>query len=166
MAKTSQDMWSDRFLCLALFYSTFSKDPSTKVGCVLTDSLNRPIGFGTNGFSRTYTRDEERFDDRAEKYKRVLHAEENAIYNATKDTMGSIAYLTHPPCLHCVHVLAQNGIYKVVAIKPNEDFGSRWNLKETRDEIMNVGMTFDLIKSFSSDTIIQALDQYQKSVIG
>jgi dCMP deaminase len=164
--KTSQNTWSERFLCFALFYATFSKDPSTKVGCVITDGQNRPIGFGTNGFSRTYRFDEDTFNDRPEKYKRVLHAEENAIFNASKSVDGCIAYVTHPPCLHCSHVLAQNGIFKVVAIKPNENFSERWDYLETKAEMMDVGMEFVLIEKPSSDTIIQALNQWQKTVIG
>jgi dCMP deaminase len=164
--KTSSDTWRDRFLCFALFYSTFSKDTSTKVGCVITDSLNRPIGFGTNGFARTYQHDEATFEDRVEKYKRVLHAEENAIYNATKEVRGGTAYISHPPCLHCSHILAQNGISKVVSIKPTGEFADRWCIKETTFELDALGVEFEVVERPSSDSIVKALDQWQKTVIG
>jgi dCMP deaminase len=164
--KTSSDTWRNRFLCLALFYSTFSKDPSTKVGCVITDTLNRPMGFGTNGFSREYKHDDATFLDRQEKYKRVLHAEENAIYNATKDVRGCIAYITHPPCLHCCHVLSQNGIYKVVTIKPSGDFSDRWCIEETKKELDDLDIELELVFSPFNDSIRQSLNQWQKIVIG
>lgn len=164
--KTPETVWRDKFLCMALFYSTFSKDPSTKVGCVITDTLNKPVGFGTNGFSRMYHDSEHVFNDRSEKYKRVLHAEENAIFNATGSTLGTIAYLTHPPCLHCCHVLSQNGIFKVVAIKPTGEFSERWNLEETANELKELDMVFESVEEPSSDSIIQTLDQWQRIVKG
>lgn len=164
--KTPKKIWIDRFLCFALFYSTFSKDPSTKVGCVIVDNMNRPIGFGTNGLSRTASDSEEIFNNREEKYKRVLHAEENAIYNATEKPIGYTAYVTHPPCLHCTHVLAQNGIGRVIAIKPTGEFAQRWNLDETKDEMKDVGVDFIAVEKPSSDSIVKALDQWQKIVRG
>lgn len=164
--KTSSEVWRDRFLCFALFYSTFSKDPSTKVGCVIADYMNRPIGFGTNGLARSSSDSDAILNNRTEKYKRVLHAEENAIFNAAKSVDGCIAYLTHPPCLHCCHVLAQNGITDVVAIVPSGKFVERWNVKETEDELKDLGINFVLVDEPSSDSIIQALDQWQRIIKG
>lgn len=158
--KTSRETWRDRFLCLALFYSTFSKDPSTKVGCVIVDHLNRPIGWGTNGFARTSSDAEHLFAVREEKYKRVLHAEENAIYNATDGLNGATAYLTHPPCLHCCHVLAQNGIAKVVAIEPTGEFAERWHLNETTQELNDLCVKFQAIRKPNIESMIDAMNQY------
>lgn len=164
--KTSQAKWDNRFLSFALMYSTISKDPSTKIGCLIVDSLNRPVGWGTNGFSRHSSDSENFFNNREEKYKRVLHAEENALYNAMQSVVGCTAYLTHPPCLNCCHRLSQNGITRVVAIHPNEDFSKRWNMAETKDELGDLGIQFEVISEPNSDTIIEALDQFQKVTIG
>lgn len=165
---TEETVWRDRFLCLALLYSTFSKDPSTKVGCVLADYMHRPLGFGTNGFSRNSPDSDELFKNREEKYKRVLHAEENAIYNATKslETANPIAYMTHPPCLHCCHVLSQNFVTNVVAIKPTGEFASRWNLKETEKELDELGIGFELVEKPSNDALLKAISQFHKIVEG
>lgn len=122
--------WDIRMLQLAAFVATWSKDPSTRVGCVLTDSFNRILGVGYNGFPRG-AEDDHRLNVREEKYKRVIHAEENAILNSHGDLNGSIAYLTHPPCLHCCGMLKQVGVSKVVFEEPKPEFASRWNLGDT-----------------------------------
>ena len=44
--------WDTRFIDLAKLVSTWSKDPSTKVGAVITDDNNRVISLGYNGFPK------------------------------------------------------------------------------------------------------------------
>lgn len=135
--------WDKRFLGLALYYSSFSKDPSTKVGCVLVNDANVPVGLGYNGFSRNSEDLEEILNNRPEKYKRTIHAEENAIYNRTGDIEGSVAYLSHPPCVPCVNRLSQNGIREVrFMVGTDEAFNERWNLDESIDEIESLKMTY------------------------
>jgi dCMP deaminase len=141
--------WERRFLGLALYYSSFSKDPSTKVGCVLVNDFNVPVGIGYNGFSRESQDLEQHLTNRPEKYKRTIHAEENAIYNKTGEIRGSIAYLTHPPCVPCVNRLSQNGIKEVrFIVTTDSDFNKRWNLDESVKEIEDLKMTY---KSYLMD---------------
>lgn len=138
--------WDDRFLGLALYYSTFSKDPSTKVGCVLVNDLNIPVGLGYNGFSRESDDLEEHLNNREEKYPRTIHAEENAIYNSTEDVRGSRAYLTHPPCVPCVNRLSHNGIKHVTFLVSNDsEFNKRWDLDKSIDEINRLNMTYSIV---------------------
>lgn len=124
------EKWDIRFLQMAAFVATWSKDPSTQVGCVLADSFNRIVGIGFNGFPRGAA-DDQRLNIREQKYKLVIHAEENAILNATGSVNGATAYLTHPPCLHCSGMLKQAGISRVVFEEPTGAFRERWNLEET-----------------------------------
>ncbi len=44
--------WADRFMSLAEHVATWSKDPSTQVGCVIVDKQNRVVSLGFNGFPR------------------------------------------------------------------------------------------------------------------
>ena len=44
--------WDLRFLDLAKLVSTWSQDPSTKVGAVIADSDNRIVSIGYNGFPK------------------------------------------------------------------------------------------------------------------
>lgn len=122
--------WDIRFLQMAAFVATFSKDPSTQVGCIITDYDNRLLSMGYNGFPRG-AKDNERLHDRPQKYKMVIHAEENAILNATGSLLGSKVFLTHPPCLHCCGMLKQVGVSTVVFEEPQPEFRQRWNLEET-----------------------------------
>ena len=42
--------WDEYFINIAEQVAKKSKDPSTKTGCVIVDSKNRPVSFGYNGF--------------------------------------------------------------------------------------------------------------------
>ena len=46
------DKWDARFMALSKLVSTWSKDPSTGVGVVLTDSRNRILSVAFNGLPR------------------------------------------------------------------------------------------------------------------
>lgn len=127
--------WTFRFLALALFVSKFSKDPSTQVGAVLVKDKNNFISFGYNGLPKTMDDDPKILNIREEKYKHILHAEENAIYNSNTNVEGATLFVTNPPCLHCTSVLAQNGIKEVVYLNPSEDYYSRWNKEEIFDAL-------------------------------
>ena len=47
---TSKEEWDYRFLDMASLISTWSKDPSTKVGAVVVDDDRRIVSLGYNGF--------------------------------------------------------------------------------------------------------------------
>lgn len=142
------EKWTKRFIGLALYYSTFSKDPSTKVGCVLVNNQNVPVGLGYNGFSR-YSPDRiECLNDRKTKYSKTIHAEENAIYNRTGDIQGSTAYLTHSPCVPCITRLSHNGIKKVVFLvqKGDSKFNKNWCLEDSKNELEELDIEFEIIE--------------------
>lgn len=121
------DKWDERFLKAADEVATWSKDPSTKVGCVIVDpELQRRTGEGFNGFPRFMSDAKELYEDRDTKYSRTLHAELNAVLFAKK-TEGCTAYVTHPPCTNCALVLIQSGVSRVVCKRPDADLLSRWS---------------------------------------
>lgn len=109
------DKWDIRFMRMAKEYAQFSKDPSTKVGCLLVEPYRRKVIGGYNGFPRYMEDKVEWLTNREEKYARTLHAELNAVLNAAQDLTGWTAY-TWPlaPCAHCSLVLIQAGIERVV----------------------------------------------------
>lgn len=126
---TSQyDKWDIRMLQLAQLVSTWSKDPSTKVGAVITDEKHRVISLGYNGFPSKCADHDEVYADRERKYRRILHAERNALLFTTQDLTGSICYTyPFPPCCACASMLIQAGIDRVVAIEPTKDQLKRWS---------------------------------------
>ena len=72
------DKWDKRFLDLAKHISTWSKDPSTKVGSVIVYN-RRILSTGYNGFPAGVYDDPKVYANREEKNKIVIHAEENAL---------------------------------------------------------------------------------------
>ena len=78
------EKWDRRFLELAEHISTWSKDPSTKVGCVVVGEDREIRSTGFNGFPRGIEDDAERLEDREQKYPLICHAEENAIMHAAR----------------------------------------------------------------------------------
>ena len=111
------EKWDRRFLDLASHISAWSKDPSTKVGCVVVGEDREIRSTGFNGFPRGIEDDDERLADREQKYPLICHAEENAIMHAARTGVslkGNIAYVTWPPCTRCTRSLIQAGISEVV----------------------------------------------------
>lgn len=114
--------WDKRFLELASMVGSWSKDPSTKVGCVITND-NRFISLGYNGFPSKIV-DDSRLLDREEKYKIVIHAERNAILFAQRDLTNCTIYtIPFMPCSSCASLIIQAGISRVVSYK---DIPERW----------------------------------------
>lgn len=109
--------WDLRFIGLAQHISTWSKDPSTKVGCVVVGEDREIRSTGFNGFPRGINDDEDRLMDREKKYPLICHAEENAIMHAARigvSLKDSTAYVTWPPCSRCARSLIQAGIKEIV----------------------------------------------------
>jgi deoxycytidylate deaminase len=62
--------------------SAWSKDPSTQVGAVTVGSKKEVLSQGFNGFPRNINDTDERYNNRATKYKFVVHAEMNATFES------------------------------------------------------------------------------------
>ncbi len=121
--------WDERYLALAKEVSTWSKDPSTQVGAVTVGSKKEVLSQGFNGFPRNIHDTDERYNNRETKYKFVVHAEMNAIYNATYSGTsldGATLYVYGLPiCSECAKGIIQVGIKKVVIEKSKEL--NNWN---------------------------------------
>lgn len=116
--------WNKRFLDLAQTISTWSKDPSTKVGAVIINDLKQVVGMGYNGFARGVSDSPEDYANRDLKYKKVVHAEINAVLNAGLAVRGATLYCTFFPCPQCAACLINAGVKKIVARENPSD--QRW----------------------------------------
>jgi dCMP deaminase len=129
MNKNKLNSWQKKWFQVADLVSTWSKDPSTKVGAVIIPmETDCPI-IGWNGFPRGVTDSEERYRDREQKYNLVCHAEANAIINAAKNGVkisGGTLYVTHPPCNECAKLIVQSGISSVFYKKQPKELMDRW----------------------------------------
>ena len=110
--------WDKRWLEIAGVVSTWSKDPSTKIGAIAVKD-KRLVSTGYNGFPRGIQDYDDRWNNREEKYKYVVHAEMNCIYNANyhnQSLKGSTMYIVGlPVCHECAKGIIQAGVVRVVA---------------------------------------------------
>lgn len=128
VGEVMSEKWDQRFLKLAEHISGWSKDPSTKVGCVVVGEDREIRSTGFNGFPRGIADDMERLSDREQKYPLICHAEENAIMHAARiglSLKGCTAYVTWPPCTRCARSLIQAGVIEVVYPQESE-VPERW----------------------------------------
>ena len=123
--------WDRRFLKIAESISEWSKDPSTKVGAIITNDI-KIISMGYNGLPQSTPDYPEILNVREVKYQYIIHAEVNAVLSAKQDLKGCTIY-TSPflPCPRCASILVQSGISRVVSSKCKNE---RWkqSLKESK----------------------------------
>ena len=120
--------WDKRFLELAFHIAGWSKDPSTKVGCIIVGEDREIRSTGFNGFPRGIEDSDERYTNRDLKYPLICHAEENAIMHAARigvSLKGCRAYVTWPPCTRCTRSLIQAGVKEVI-YPANLTIPERW----------------------------------------
>jgi dCMP deaminase len=107
--------WHDYFMEMAVVVASRSKDPSTKVGCVIASDDKVVVSTGYNGIPAGVEDKPERME-RPAKYLWTSHAEENAVAQAARvgaRLRGGSAYVTHMPCSRCARTLIQAGIVTV-----------------------------------------------------
>jgi len=113
--------WDQYFMGVALLSAMRSKDPQTQVGACIVNTKKRIVGIGYNGFP--YGIDDDIFPwDKQDswlesKYPYVVHAEPNAILNATEPLDGATLYVTLFPCNECAKLVIQSGIKEVVFLE-------------------------------------------------
>jgi dCMP deaminase len=114
--------WDEYYMSLAWSVSTKSKDPSTKVGCVIVSANYKPISFGYNGFVAGCN---EQFMTFERPYKDMLsiHAEMNALIFAEKSVANGKVYVTHVSCDNCLKHLLQAGIKEIIYEKGDTNGG-------------------------------------------
>jgi dCMP deaminase len=122
-----RESWDEFFLGLAKYVSTRSKDPSTQTGAVIVAPNNRIVSVGYNGFPASMEDKPEWYANREEKYRRIIHCEENAVKWAREPLNGYTLY-TYPfsSCDKCFVRMINEGITRFVAPKPTPDIVSRW----------------------------------------
>lgn len=116
MKAIKQGKWDVRFMRLAHEVASWSKDPSTKVGCLLVKD-KKVVSLGYNGLPTGVEDSLERLQNRDLKYEMTVHAEVNAVTTAALhgvSTDGCTAYVTFHPCSRCAAVLINAGIATVV----------------------------------------------------
>ena len=111
--------WDEYFMGIAMLAAKRSKDPNTQVGACIVSPDNIIISTGYNGMPKGCSDDEFPWDREGQqdmtKYPYVVHAELNAILNATgRDLRGRRIYVALFPCNECAKAIIQSGISEVL----------------------------------------------------
>lgn len=120
--------WDRRLYELARYVGQWSKDRSTKVGCVISTADRQVVSIGYNGFPRGIDDDRGVRHSSPTKYLWTEHAERNAIYGAARlgiATNGCEMFLSWFPCMDCARAIVQAGISRLVAVQPDVS-DARW----------------------------------------
>lgn len=115
---------------LAATIASWSKEDK-KVGAVITDSHNRITGCGYNGSPPgLYPQDEP-----APEGSIIIHAEYNALLNATSWHSNQTLWVTKHPCEECAKAIIKDGRFSRV-VSPKPDLLSRWVLSQERAAVL------------------------------
>lgn len=110
--------WEEYFMGVAKLSAMRSKDPGTQVGACIVNKDLRIVGIGYNGLPQGCSDEIFPWSNTGEftntKYPYVVHAEANAILNATTNLKGASIYVTLFPCNECTKLIIQSGIKEIV----------------------------------------------------
>lgn len=121
-----------------------SKDPNTKVGCILVSPDHRKVRMGWNSMPSKLLETDDRWQ-RPEKYRRVIHAEESAILNAREDLTGWTAFLSMPPCPSCCRLLIHAGIKRIVYLNEHQN-NIQFDYNLSKDMLAEAGIILEQYK--------------------
>lgn len=146
---TNDTAWHKRYAELAEHVSTWSKDPSRKIGSVAVGAQGQILAQGYNGFPRGIADSEARLQNREEKYKYVVHAEMNVIYNASLNGVSlkdaDLYVYGLPVCSECAKGIIQVGIKRVFILVNDEIppiWVESWNRTRAMFDEAGVGYSF------------------------
>lgn len=144
----SMSSCDNRFMELAKTISTWSKDPSRKVGAVAIGDKGNVLAQGYNGFPRGVNDTDFRLNTRDLKLQLIVHAEMNVIYNATYNgvSLDGATLFVHglPCCSDCAKGIIQVGIKRVVMPSPTVDskWQKSWELSEMMFNEANIEVSY------------------------
>ena len=150
--------WDEYFMGVALLASQRSKDPSTQVGACIIDTDNRILSTGYNGFPQGCSDDEfpwNRDESLGEtKYNYVVHAELNAILNASgKSLADAILYVALFPCHECAKAIIQSGIKEVIYL--SDKYHETDSVTSSRKMLDAAGVKYRPIKPTKSSIVLK-----------
>ena len=89
---SKQQDWDEYFLNIAEAVAQKSKDPSSKMGCVIVDQNKRVVSLGYNGMVQGADESKMTMSERPMKYYFAIHSEMNAVLFAHQPLEGCTLY--------------------------------------------------------------------------
>lgn len=109
-----QREWDEYFMKIAETVATKSKDPSSKLGCVIVDANKRVVSLGYNGMLQGADESKMTLSERPMKYYFAIHSEMNALIFARRDLTDCTVYNRVATCENCLKHCIQAGIKRFV----------------------------------------------------
>ena len=109
-----QREWDEYFMKIAETAAMKSKDPSSKMGCVIVDANKRVVSLGYNGMLQGADESKMTLSERPMKYYFSIHSEMNALIFAHQDLTGCTVYNRVATCDNCLKYCLQAGIKRFV----------------------------------------------------
>ena len=109
-----QQAWDEYFMKIAETVAVKSKDPSSKMGCVIVDKNKRVVSLGYNGMLQGADESKMTLSERPMKYYFAIHSEMNAILFAHQDLTGCTIYNRVATCENFLKYCLQAGIKRFV----------------------------------------------------
>ena len=106
--------WDTYFMKIAEAVALKSKDPSSKMGCVIVDRNKRVVSLGYNGLIQGANESKMTLSERPMKYYFAIHSEMNALLFAHQDLTGCTIYNAVATCENCLKYCLQSGIKRFV----------------------------------------------------
>ncbi len=134
------------YIEMAHIYGSFSEAQRMKVGAIIVSPTGRIVGCGFNGCPAGVdnTCEHEDAEGKLITHDHVIHAEVNAIFNATTPNLeGSVIYLTDSPCIKCASAIKHKKFRMVIFDRPYRDqagveFCRKWGVEiYSKDQIEN-----------------------------
>ena len=149
MKRDNYISWDEYFMGVALLAAMRSKDPNTQVGACIIDNDNRILSTGYNGLPLGCSDDEFPWDRDGKfentKYPYVVHAELNAILNASgKNLTNSKIYVGLFPCNECAKAIIQSGIKEVIYL--SDKHADTIEVKVSKRMLNNSGIKLTQLK--------------------
>ena len=130
--------WDKTWMDICNIIAQRSKDPVRKIGALIVNDDHKIISLGYNGMPKVmdgldndkiYPWDKNKNNVEDNKYAYVVHAELNAILNASQSVKGCTLYVNYNCCNECCKAIIQSGIKKVVYM--NKKDKSIYNIGRT-----------------------------------
>lgn len=109
-----QRAWDEYFMKITETVALKSKDPSSKMGCVIVDQNKRVVSLGYNGMIQGADEKRMTLSERPMKYYFAIHSEMNALIFAKQDLTGCTLYNRVATCENCLKYCLQAGIKRFV----------------------------------------------------
>ena len=149
-----QREWDEYFMKIAETVALKSKDPSSKMGCVIVDKNKRVVSLGYNGLIQGADESKMTLTERPMKYYFATHSEMNAVLFAHQDLSGCTIYNRVATCENCLKYCLQAGITRFVY----EELRVHSHSTDPKKSMTNVETDEAIIRLLSSMPEVETLN--------